>query len=139
MIVSLMLLLTIFDHEMKHLHVNKNVLERNLPVFEEHLLNGMKYFSSKYGQGPFKLKELPKIKYNFYQYMQASLDTAANLATEDIKAAQKRVDTKEEYQRVSSLCRWGIPSTNNPTSNLPYTGIPPNNSNNPSGSFNSGR
>lgn len=92
----------ILDHEMKHVFVDREVVKRYAPAIKKHLEQAV----IKVGiVGPKPQQRATEFQKKITDYMDGQLKTVTNRMYEERRNRQQQVDTLEEYERVSNLCR----------------------------------
>ena len=96
----------IMDHEMRHVHINRDTSKKNVMTFEEALKGGIRAFGRQEGFGPYDSSLSEQKKQTLRDYLNASLKIAMRDTEKEINKLQSRVDTPQEYMRIGRACRW---------------------------------
>lgn len=92
----------ILEHEMKHVYVDRAVVKKYAPMIKSHLQKAI----VKVGiVGPKPERRKKEFHKKITDYMEKQLKAVTDKMYAERKALQAKVDTKEEYDRVSNLCR----------------------------------
>jgi hypothetical protein len=92
----------ILEHEMKHVFVDRSVVKKYAPKIKQHMQNAV----MKVGiVGPKPERRKAEFHKKITDYMEAQLKAITDKMYAERRSLQAQVDTKEEYDRVSSLCR----------------------------------
>lgn len=97
---------TLMDHEMRHVTINRDVVQKNIPKFEAAAKEGLAQFAREQGWGPYDLGQSEVKKRTLDTYMQAAIDRTLKATERELNAKQSQVDTPEEYMRIGRACRW---------------------------------
>lgn len=92
----------ILDHEMKHVYVDRQVVKKYAPAIKAHMQQSM----SKVGiVGPKPERRAPVFQKKIVDYMDEQLKLITEKMYAERRVKQQDIDSLEEYQRVSNLCR----------------------------------
>lgn len=92
----------ILEHEMKHVYVDREVVKKYAPIIKKHLEQAV----LKIGiVGPKPERRSKEFQKKITEYLEGQLKTVTDKMYAERRALQQKVDTREEYDRVSSLCR----------------------------------
>jgi len=92
----------ILGHEKKHIEVDRKVMNR----YAVSIGNQLQKIVSQMGPvGPFNMKDLEKMKEQASRVVEDAINAQTRQMDAEMRIEQAKVDTLEEYQRVSSFCR----------------------------------
>jgi hypothetical protein len=92
----------ILQHEMKHVYVDRTVVKKYAPAIKRHLEQSIR----KVGiVGPKAERRAPHFQQKIIDYMDGQLKAVTSKMYEERRIKQQGIDTLEEYERVSNLCR----------------------------------
>jgi len=97
---------TLMDHEMRHVTINRDIMQKNLKSFENSVRDGIKTFGQYQGWGPYDFSRSPEKKQLLSEYMDSSIKRVAKTTEDEINHLQSKVDTPGEYLRIGRACRW---------------------------------
>lgn len=93
----------VLDHEKKHILVDRMMVNK----YNERISKTLTYAINKYGYsfGPFPMEQLEPAQKKMQDYIEGIIREESERMNKERRARQQDVDTLEEYERVSSLCR----------------------------------
>lgn len=92
----------ILEHEMKHVFVDRSIVKKYAPMIKEHLEKAV----LKVGiVGPKPERKRAEFHKKITDYMSAQLKAVTDKMYAERRALQAKVDSREEYDRVSGLCK----------------------------------
>lgn len=92
----------ILHHEMKHVYVDRAAVKKYAPVMKSHLERAIR----KVGiVGPKAERRAPEFQKKITEYLEKQLKLVTDKMHVERRTNQQNVDTLEEYERVSNLCR----------------------------------
>lgn len=92
----------VYDHEMKHVMTDRKIVNKYSRVIGQKVLDGLK--QRGFMVGPVPAEQAEEIAKRMNQTVQQLIQREAKRMELDRMDAQTAVDSREEYERVSSLC-----------------------------------
>lgn len=89
-------------HENKHIAVDRVIVKKYRKVMEGYL---QKVVSSVGAYGPVSTAQAPRIKKEMTDYLEAAIKKVTATMYNDRRQSQQSIDTRAEYDRVSSVCK----------------------------------
>ena len=92
----------ILKHELKHVEVDRRVINnyaRNIGIAIQNSVNEIGVI------GPYNLHEKDKVNESLKAHIKSAIESQELLLYRDMRNEQSQVDSLEEYERVSAICR----------------------------------
>ncbi len=92
----------IMEHELKHVGVDREVMNRYATEIGKAIQAAVNQAGA---MGPFNVDEMNAYQDRYIAHVQSAIDSKQLLLTKDMRNRQAMIDTREEYDRVSKICR----------------------------------
>lgn len=94
----------IMDHELKHVSVDREVINRYAAEIGQAVKQAV---DGAGAMGPYKYEDLADIQARLVDHVKAAVDSRKLMLYQEMSRLQGQVDSLEEYERVSKICRKG--------------------------------
>ncbi|MFN3826954.1 MAG: hypothetical protein ACK4NR_04940 [Micavibrio sp.] len=92
----------IMEHELKHVSVDRDVINNYATQIGKAIQTAVNRAGAL---GPFKVAELDAQQDNLMDHIQSAISSQQVILDKDMRSRQARVDSLEEYERVSAICK----------------------------------
>lgn len=93
----------VMEHEKKHIAVDREIVNKYSTLIINSLNTSLKQVG--YAQGPFSLQQMPSVQEKMKQTVHGVIKLYSAKMSEERRARQQKVDSIQEYDRVSNMCR----------------------------------
>jgi hypothetical protein len=92
----------IMEHEMKHIFIDREIVKKYVPIIRQELQAA----AIKVGiVGPKNMRDQDRYQDKITDYMDRALKKVSEKMYAERSIEQAKIDTREEYERVSNMCR----------------------------------
>ena len=92
----------ILDHEHRHVAVDRAVINR----YAANIGKAVKTAVDSIGaMGPYNAHEMEDVRQNLVHHIESTVDAQQMMLHQEMKREQTKVDSLEEYERVSKICQ----------------------------------
>ena len=92
----------IMEHELKHVTVDREVMGR----YAQEVGKAVQAAVNQAGaMGPFNVDEMNSYQDRYISHVQSAINSQELLLTKDMRQRQGQIDTRQEYDRVSKICK----------------------------------
>lgn len=92
----------IMEHELKHVAVDREVMGRYAQEVGKAVQDAVNQAGA---MGPFNVNEMNAYQDSYISHVQSAINSQELLLTKQMRQRQGQVDTREEYDRVSKICK----------------------------------
>lgn len=92
----------ILDHEKKHVLIDRKVMNKYSKMMGQSIQNAVNLAGA---QGPYNLTQINEIRGGMQRHIESAIDSVLLLMKNEMNQQQQAIDSKEEYDEGSKVCR----------------------------------
>ncbi len=92
----------ITEHEIKHVSVDREVMNKYANEIGRAIQSSVNQAGAL---GPFNVQEMPQQQDRLIKHIQSAIDSQQLMLEKEMRVRQGQIDSLEEYQRVSKICK----------------------------------
>lgn len=98
----------IMEHEVKHVRVDREVMNKYAAEIGRAIQSAVNQAGAL---GPFNVNEMPRHQEAYINHVRSAINSQELMLTKEMRTKQGQVDSLEEYERVSKICKNAIRKT----------------------------
>lgn len=92
----------IIEHEIRHVSVDRDVMNKYALEIGRAIQSSVNQAGAL---GPFNAQEMPRHQDRLIKHIQSAIDSQQLMLEKEMRTRQGQIDSIEEYQRVSNICK----------------------------------